>query len=158
MIARALLAVLVLPALFAGLVPWIVAALDPWRGGGTLLGAAVIALGIGLLALCVRDFLVIGRGTLAPWDPPRRLVVVGLYRFVRNPMYLALFFIVVGVAITAGSPLVLAYLFVGAIAIVIRTIGFEEPQLAARFGDDYARYRAGVPRWLPRLTPWQDRR
>ncbi len=81
---RAVLAFLVLPGTFAGLLPaWIVAG-DRWRGPGFGIGATPLAAGIAILIWCVRDFYLAGKGTLAPWDPPKRLVMVGLYRFTRN--------------------------------------------------------------------------
>ena len=72
----------------AGLLPWVLLPNDRWRTGGTLFGWPVLVFGVCILLWCVRDFYVFGKGTLAPWDPPKTLVVVGLYRFLRNPMYL----------------------------------------------------------------------
>src|SRR5262249_10770128 len=97
-----------------------------------------------------------GRGTLAPWDPPRQFVVAGPYRYVRNPMISGV------IAILAGEACVLASrphagwaaLFAAINAIYIPL--FEEPMLAARFGEPYAAYRRHVRRFVPRLTPYQD--
>lgn len=150
MIWRALLAVALLPGIFAGVLPWVIAAHDPWRGEGYGLGAAVLGAGIGIVILCVRDFLVVGRGTLAPWDPTRHLVIVGLYRYVRNPMYLGVFTMLLGTALATGSPLVIAYAVMVAIPLVIRTVYYEEPWLAARHGEQWRRYASEVPRWLPK--------
>jgi protein-S-isoprenylcysteine O-methyltransferase Ste14 len=150
MAARALLAVLVLPGVFAGLLPWVIAAYDPWRGEGYGLGAAMLGAGIGIVILCVRDFLVIGRGTLAPWDPPKNLVIVGLYKHVRNPMYVGALTIIFGTAICTGSPAVFAYGILVAIIFHMRVLRYEEPRLAAQFGDDWANYSRTVSRWLPR--------
>ena len=104
MLARALLAVLVLSEVFAGLLPRILASVDPWRSQGWALGMVVLGGGLVVLLWCVRDFYVSGRGTLAPWNPPKRLVVVGLYRFTRNPMYIGVLMVVGGWAVRAGSP------------------------------------------------------
>lgn len=150
MAARALLAVIVLPGIFAGILPWVIAAEDPWRGEGHDLGAIVLGAGIGIVILCVRDFLMIGRGTLAPWDPPKNLVVVGLYKHVRNPMYVGVLTIILGTAICTGSPAVLAYGIVVAIIFHMRVILYEEPRLAAQFAEDWAKYAREVSRWLPR--------
>ena len=96
MFARALLAFLVLPGVVAFVVPPVLAAIDPWSAGILLPGAVVMLVGLGWLLWCVRDFYVSGKGTLAPWDPPKKLVVVGLYRHVRNPMYVG------GLTLVAG--------------------------------------------------------
>jgi len=86
---RALVAFLALPVIVAGLLPWMLLPNDRWRIGGTLLGWPVLAFGACVLLWCVRDFYLVGKGTLAPWDPPKTLVIVGLYRFLRNRYMLA---------------------------------------------------------------------
>ncbi len=94
-----------------------------------------------------------GRGTLSPADPPRELVVRGLYRYVRNPMYLAVSLIVLGEALlTASRGLLYYWAFFFAIVNVF-IIGYEEPTLRRRFGESYERYTQRVPRWVPRLRP-----
>src|SRR5450631_519064 len=150
LLLRALFAVAVLPGVFAGVLPWIIAARDPWRGEGSDLGAVVLGAGVGVLMLCVRDFLVAGRGTLAPWDAPRSLVVVGLYRYVRNPMYVGVLLIVCGAAIVTGSPEVAAYGVIVAVAFHLRVVHYEEPVLARQFPEDWPAYAAKVSRWVPR--------
>jgi protein-S-isoprenylcysteine O-methyltransferase Ste14 len=150
--ARALLAFLALPGLFAIVLPWWIVANDPGRGDGwPVLGAAVALLGFAVLLWCVRDFYVAGTGTLAPWDPPRRLVVVGLYRYTRNPMYVGVVTLVLGWSIAAGSRPLAIYCALGAIGFHLRVIWFEEPRLRELFGVDFERYLATVPRWLPRF-------
>jgi protein-S-isoprenylcysteine O-methyltransferase Ste14 len=152
---RALLAVLALPGVVAGLAPWLLADADPWQRAGWTPG--LLGLGGGLLILtgCVRDFYVAGRGTLAPWDPPRQLVVVGLYCFTRNPMYLGVLALVAGWGLLLGSPLVLGYGVGLALAFHLQVRLHEEPWLARQFPADWARYAAEVPRWRPRLTAWR---
>lgn len=110
---------------------------------------SVAVLGIGVFALlwCVRDFYVSGRGTLAPWDPPKRLVIVGLYRFVRNPMYVAVLTILLGWALLYQSWILLAYAAVVAAAFHLRVVLHEEPWLKRQFGTDWDDYAARVPRW-----------
>jgi protein-S-isoprenylcysteine O-methyltransferase Ste14 len=154
---RALISFLVLPGLFGFLLPPVIARLDPLRSEGLTFGYGVMAMGAMVLLWCVRDFLVSGRGTLAPWDPPKRLVVVGLYRSVRNPMYLGVLTLVLGWALTTGSPVVAFYdagLFLG---FHIRVKTYEEPWLAGQFAAQWKEYAAEVPRWLPRLKPWKGR-
>ncbi len=156
MFARAVLAFLALPGLFAGAVPWVLARMDPWRSGGFALGALVLGAGVVILFWCVRDFYVAGKGTLAPWAPPRHLVVVGLYRFARNPMYVGVLTIVGGVALLAGSPLLGLYLVLLAVGFHLRVVFHEEPWLAKQFGERWERYARDVPRWWPRASPWRS--
>jgi|SRR5262249_46155924 len=149
--ARALFAFLVLPGVVGFLLPWWIASADRARGPGwPVLGGLVAAVGAALLLRCVRDFYVAGKGTLAPWDPPRRLVVVGLYRYTRNPMYIGVLTLVLGWSLLLGSRALGVYLVVLAIGFHLRTILYEEPRLSELFGDDFQRYCAAVPRWLPR--------
>jgi protein-S-isoprenylcysteine O-methyltransferase Ste14 len=152
---RALLSFLVLPGLFALLLPSLLVRADRWRGGGWAGGGIVLTVGLAVLLWCVRDFYASGRGTLAPWDPPRRLVVVGLYRFMRNPMYVGVLMLVAGWGLVAGSPLIGAYAAVLAVGFHLRVVTFEEPWLERTFGEQWACYKAGVPRWLPRRHAWR---
>jgi protein-S-isoprenylcysteine O-methyltransferase Ste14 len=131
-----------------------------WRLDGAaaalpvLLGLGLIAAGLSLWIWTVRLLARIGRGTLAPWDPTRRLVVAGPYRYVRNPMISAVLCVLLGEATLFGSPALLVWF--GAF-FAINWVGFavyEEPGLVRRFGDEYREYRRNVPRWLPRRTPW----
>ena|SRR5437660_1466304 len=84
---RALFAFLALPTIVGGVVPWLILRNDHSRTAGTPLGWPLLFFGASILLWCVRDFYVIGKGTLAPWDPPKKLVTIGLYSFVRNPIY-----------------------------------------------------------------------
>jgi protein-S-isoprenylcysteine O-methyltransferase Ste14 len=152
---RALLSFLLLPGIFAFLLPALLAPGDPRRGQGWEAGAVVMVAGLVVLLWCVRDFYVSGRGTLAPWDPPRHLVVVGLYRFMRNPMYVGVLTFVAGWSLLAGSPRIGAYAAVLALGFHLRVVLFEEPWLARTFGEEWLRYSAGVSRWRPRLTAWR---
>ena len=109
----------------------------------------VLAVGGIALLWCVRDFYVSGRGTLAPWDPPKRLVVVGLYHFVRNPMYMAVIAILVGWSLLYRSEVLALYAAVVAIVFHLRVLLHEEPWLRRQFGADWDHYAARVPRWWP---------
>jgi protein-S-isoprenylcysteine O-methyltransferase Ste14 len=105
----------------------------------------------GALALwCIVTFAVVGKGTPAPFDPPRKLVVRGPYRYVRNPMYIGAALALCGAAILYRSIPLLGYLFLFLIATHAFVVWYEEPTLARLFGDDYRAYRARVWRWLPR--------
>jgi protein-S-isoprenylcysteine O-methyltransferase Ste14 len=154
MFLRALFAFLVLPGTVGGLVPWLILSTDRDRGEGSWAGAGVLLIGLLILLWCVRDFYVTGKGTLAPWDPPKRLVVVGLYRFVRNPMYIGVLTLVAGWSLLAGSSLLAGYAGVLAAGFHLRVSLYEEPTLAQQFGSDWIRYNAAVNRWWPRVRPW----
>ena len=118
------------------------------------LGLILIAVGFGLWLWTVRLFARVGRGTLAPWDPPMSLVVEGPYRHVRNPMIAAVLTALLGEAALFGSlPLLIWF----GCFFTLNYAGFrlyEEPGLERRFGEDYRTYKRNVPRWLPRCTPW----
>lgn len=118
-------------------------------------GVAVASTGIFLLAVTIRLFIVIGRGTLAPWKPAQKLVVKGPYRYARNPMISGVSLILAGEAILFRSYNLLAWLIVFLLINHIYFVLVEEPGLAKRFGGEYEIYKQNVPRWLPRLTPWE---
>ena len=150
---RSLLWMALLPGFFAGYVPYryfglAQVPLDHTRldhGAGLLL----IAAGITLLVACIVEFARRGRGTLSPVDPPRELVVSGLYRYVRNPMYLAVTTIVlVEVLLTRSTDLAIYWVIWFAAANVFVML-YEEPALHAQFGESYDAYRQRVGRWIP---------
>jgi protein-S-isoprenylcysteine O-methyltransferase Ste14 len=119
-----------------------------------LAGAALVVGGLAMWAWTVRLLARIGKGTLAPWDPTRRLVVEGPYRHVRNPMITAVLAVLLGEAVLLGSTAVLVWV---ATVFVINHVYFqaiEEPGLRERFGDEYVAYQHAVPRWVPRRKPW----
>lgn len=146
---RALLAFLALPCTVAGVAPALLARADPGAGPGSALALLPFTVGFAVVLACVRDFLVIGGGTLAPWDPPRRLVVVGLYRWVRNPMYLGVLGILKGWAVATGSTWLWIYLAVVAVGFHLRVVLAEEPWQERQFGDQWRAYARSVHRWLP---------
>jgi protein-S-isoprenylcysteine O-methyltransferase Ste14 len=148
MFARALVAFLACPGIIAFALPvgWLVVTshtqvLQPF-------GLALLAAGLVALLWCVRDFYVSGQGTLAPWAPPRKLVVVGLYRYTRNPMYIAVTLILLGWAWSFSSLGLLVYAVVIAIAFHLRVVLGEEPALARAHGDAWRQYASRVPRWF----------
>jgi protein-S-isoprenylcysteine O-methyltransferase Ste14 len=119
-------------------------------------GALLLAVGAFLFAASLRRFATEGKGTLAPWDPPRRLVVRGPYRYVRNPMISGVGVILCGEALLLLSARHAAWAaaFLAINLIVIPLV--EEPMLEARFGEPYREYRRHVPRIFPRLSPWDS--
>jgi protein-S-isoprenylcysteine O-methyltransferase Ste14 len=112
--------------------------------------APVIAAGVLLYLSCVRVFAAVGQGTPGVWDPPRRVVAAGPYRWVRNPIYVAALLIVSGEAGLFRSAALLIYAGALAAAFHLLVTCYEEPHLATRFGEPYAAYRRAVRRWLPR--------
>ncbi len=117
-------------------------------------GLALITIGSVMMLLCILHFSKTGNGTLAPWAPTQKLVVTGLYSYVRNPMILGVLIILLGEAVYFTSLYVLVwflFLFVGNHVYFIKS---EEPGLVKRFGQDYIKYQENVTRWIPRRTAW----
>jgi len=167
LILRHLLAVMLLPGIVAGVVPaWIRSAQragdsrwlhDSWQWWlGRIGGVVAVAAGLTLAVWCVTLFARVGQGTLAPWDPTQRLVVVGPYRYLRNPMITGVAMLLAGQAIWAGSWKLAVWLAVFVAANHVYFVAVEEPGLVARFGPAYREYTARVPRWIPRRTPWSN--
>jgi protein-S-isoprenylcysteine O-methyltransferase Ste14 len=145
---KATLAFLALPGIVAFALPLLVFEPDWPPSPVDMIGLLPLIAGILLLLWCVREFYVAGRGTLAPWTPPQNLVVTGLYRFSRNPMYLAVVSILIGWAILFSSwPLAVYALAIGT-AFHLRVLLGEEPRLTRTFGAEWVRYKSQVPRWL----------
>jgi protein-S-isoprenylcysteine O-methyltransferase Ste14 len=166
MLLRHLLSITILPFTVTVLVPvWIARShgLKPAIGAsaGPILvqagGAALLVLGIVLASASVWHFATEGKGTLAPWDPPRAFVANGPYRYVRNPMISGVFLILFGeaFALLSRPQAVWAACFVALNLVFIPFV--EEPQLERRFGEPYREYRMHVRRFLPRLRPWESR-
>jgi protein-S-isoprenylcysteine O-methyltransferase Ste14 len=147
MLVRAVFAFLALPGVVAFLLPVSLATVTRSTFQRPI-GAVLIAAGSAALLWCVRDFYVAGKGTLAPWAPPRHLVVVGLYRYSRNPMYVAVATILLGWAIAFRSAGLLAYAVVVIVAFHLRVVFGEEPWLTSRHGDAWQQYTRSVRRWL----------
>ena len=123
----------------------------------TLIYAGVILSLIGLILLIttIRLFIYIGKGTLAPWDSTKQLVIAGPYKYVRNPMISGVIFILLGESILFRSKYILVWATVFFIINNIYFITKEEPGLVKRFGKEYEIYKENVPRWIPRLKPWK---
>ena len=152
MLFRAIFAFLALPGIFAGFIPWTLSSIDPWQFNGSAAGFVMLTAGLVLLLWCVRDFYIAGKGTLAPWTPPKYLVTVGLYRHTRNPMYLSVLLIISGWVFVNGSPLTFCYLIFATIVFNLRVILHEEPWLLKQHVKQWETYSLLVPRWLPKLT------
>jgi protein-S-isoprenylcysteine O-methyltransferase Ste14 len=147
------------PGVVAGVVPWWLTrwrAATPVPGGWPVraVGGLLVAAGAAVLLHAFARFVVEGGGTPAPVAPTERLVIGGLYRHVRNPMYLAVVAAIVGQALALGRAVLLAYAAAvwAAMAAFVRV--YEEPTLSRRHGAAYEAYRRAVPAWIPRRTPW----
>jgi protein-S-isoprenylcysteine O-methyltransferase Ste14 len=140
------------------LVPWLLSrweVQEPLFGWAWLraVGVALLVFGIPVLAESIARFVWKGRGTLTPMVPTRHLVISGLYRYVRNPMYVGVISIILGEAVVLGSGDVLIYAAVVALGFHLFVVLYEEPTLRRAYGSEYRDYCTRVRRWIPRLTP-----
>jgi protein-S-isoprenylcysteine O-methyltransferase Ste14 len=152
---------LVGPCVVAGLVPWLISGWPPPRTasgpviGRVAAGSALVLAGVVVLVRNFVRFVAEGRGTPAPIAPPDQLVVGGDYRYVRNPMYVAIVAVVLGQAVIFGSLALLVYAAIIWVCTATFVRVYEERVLLSRFGASYERYRRNVRAWLPRLHPWR---
>ena len=145
------------PGTVVVLLPWW---LTGWRSGDwwpplRALGLVPAAAGAAVLPAAFVRFVVEGLGTPSPVAPPEQLVVGGLYRYVRNPMYVAVLAAIVGQGLLLARPVLFGYSACAGVLMWAFVRWYEEPALTHRFGDEYERYRRAVPGWLPRPTPWR---
>ena len=146
------------PGVVAGLVPWLLTGWDAANGAWPPLqavGALLVLAGAPVLVHAFARFVIEGAGTPAPTAPTERLVVGGLYRHVRNPMYLAVGATILGQALLLSRPVLLVYLAAFGLAVYAFVRLHEEPALARRYGAEYDTYRRAVPGWWPRRRPWR---
>ena len=152
-------AILLLPGIIAVAIPatilYFTGVVWPPTLCNVVTGTVFVILGIALMVWTNRLFAKVGHGTLAPWNPPQKLVVRGVYQHVRNPMITGALCILLAEAIFFGSWWLLAWFGFALILNLIYIPLSEEPGLAKRFGQDYLLYKRNVPRWIPKLTPWQ---
>jgi protein-S-isoprenylcysteine O-methyltransferase Ste14 len=150
---------LLAPGVVAGLVPY---AITGWRADQSVVpwlpvrvfGIVLVAAGVAALVSAFARFVIEGAGTPAPVAPTERLVIGGLYRHVRNPMYVAVLAVVLGQGLVLGRPVLLVYAAALWAAFATFVRWYEEPTLTRRYGADYAAYRQAVPAWWPRGRPW----
>jgi protein-S-isoprenylcysteine O-methyltransferase Ste14 len=150
------------PGTLAGYVPWRICRWEmqpPFWGIGALriVGVVLILAGLPVLLDSFARFALKGLGTPAPVFPPRHLVVSGLYRYVRNPMYVAVEALIFGQGLLFGSVRVLEYGVAVWAAFLVFVVAYEEPTLRRTFGREYGEYCANVPRWIPRVKPWEQK-
>lgn len=149
---RSLLFVILIPGVVAGYIPLRILAASrqlsiPSLSAASVLAGCLTLVGASVLLRCVWDFFSAGRGTLAPFDPPELLVVRGLYRFTRNPMYNGVLAALLGEAWLFRSTALLQYAAVMLVLFHLVVVVYEEPALQSRFGESYRAYRRAVPRW-----------
>jgi protein-S-isoprenylcysteine O-methyltransferase Ste14 len=150
---RTVLFALLVPGVELGLIPFVLVRRAGEQfdlGRMRLLGLILFVPGLAIIMWCFIDFIRRGYGTPAPYDPPRRLVVAGLYRYVRNPQYIGVVLVVLSEALFFGSLVLLGYAAFFAIGYHLFVRFYEEPTLKRLFGEDYTRYCAAVPRWVPK--------
>jgi protein-S-isoprenylcysteine O-methyltransferase Ste14 len=157
LLIRNLAFTVLVPGMVAGVVPYLIATSSPDRlrfdpGLARLAGLVLIALGAAIYLWCLTDF-IRAQGTPAPIDPPKEVVARGLYRVIRNPMYVGVLSMVLGEAITVGAGLVAIYAGVLMAVFHLFVVGYEEPTLRKQFGDAYEHYCRDVPRWIPHQKP-----
>ncbi len=157
-ILGSVLFLVIAPGTVAGLVPWWISRwqFEPhsdWWVPLQLLGAAFIALGALVLLDSFTRFAIKGLGTPAPVFPPKHLIITGLYRHVRNPMYVAIVALIIGQGLIFANVRVLEYGALIWLAFRLFVISYEEPTLRKSFGPEYEVYCRDVKRWLPRLRP-----
>jgi protein-S-isoprenylcysteine O-methyltransferase Ste14 len=158
-ILGSVLFLIVAPGTVAGLIPWWI---FKWKIQPVspafliiqLLGLLILAVSLLVLLEAFARFALQGIGTPAPVLPPRHLVVSGFYRYVRNPMYVAVLGAILGQSMIFGNLMLLLYAAFGWLVSHLFVVTYEEPTLRRTFGDEYDAYRANVPRWIPRLQPW----
>ena len=120
----------------------------------SIVGLMILLIGLATMILTIRMFIQLGEGTLAPWSPTRKLVIFGLYRYMRNPMILGVSLVLSGESILFRSYRIALWLAVFFLMNHFYFLLSEEPGLEKRFGREYVEYKRNVPRWIPRLTPW----
>jgi protein-S-isoprenylcysteine O-methyltransferase Ste14 len=120
-----------------------------------LAGAAFMVMGLAMISLTVYQFITFGKGTLAPWYPTGKLVLTGLYAYVRNPMISGVLMVLAGESLSISSLKIFYWLLLFFVINNIFFLVYEEPNLEKRFGSAYLDYKKNVPRWIPRLKPYQ---
>lgn len=149
MFARAVIAFLVMPGIVALALPlWIGVHRMSHGGGFNTVGLLPLIAGFAMLVWCVYEFYVSGKGTLAPWAPPKHLVTSGLYRHTRNPMYVAVSLMLFGWSVCFWSPVLATYTASMFAGFHLRIVYGEEPWLERTHGAQWLEYRSRVPRWL----------
>jgi protein-S-isoprenylcysteine O-methyltransferase Ste14 len=153
-VLNTLLFTILVPATVAGWLPWRLRGDARWTPNPALRWLSFVLIGVGIaiyLHTAFWGFALRGRGTPAPIAPPKKLVIEGLHRYVRNPMYIGVLLIVIGQAVLFHSMALVRYAAAIWLAAHLFVLFYEEPALQRKFGDEYREYRQRVPRWIPRF-------
>jgi protein-S-isoprenylcysteine O-methyltransferase Ste14 len=155
---RSLLFLIIAPGMVAGYIPLALLRKGPQIETGFLAYVALPLWGIGIVMLLWSfwNFLIQGRGTPAPIDPPKELVVIGFYRYVRNPMYVGVFLMIIGYFLWFKFVALIIYLAIAFLTVHLFVTRYEEPTLKRMFGAAYEEYLNRVPRWIPKLFTTKD--
>jgi len=147
---------LILPVTVLIIIPWwIEPDLTVHHTAGLIFGFFLIIIGLSIMIWTISTFILIGKGTLAPWSPTKKLVVVGIYCHVRNPMIMGVMTVLAGEALAVSSLNILIWTVLFFFINTIYFIVYEEPDLEKKFGEDYREYKRNVYRWIPKLKPYR---
>jgi protein-S-isoprenylcysteine O-methyltransferase Ste14 len=153
---KTLIFTIIVPGAVMALIPYLLLSSAPpsfaQTGPFQIFGLIPMVIGVAIYLRCAWDFASVGKGTPAPIDPPKRLVVRGLYRFVRNPMYAGVLLALLGEAWLFRSPALLVYAAIALTWQHLFVVFYEEPALRRKFGESYSDYLARTPRWIPRIN------
>jgi protein-S-isoprenylcysteine O-methyltransferase Ste14 len=151
LLAKVVIFTILVPGTIVAAIPYLLLRGEPAPHPGflRLLGLLPLALGVSVYLWCAWDFASTGRGTPAPIDPPRMLVARGLYRVVRNPMYVGVLLVLIGESMVFSSRVILQYAFFVWLMFHLFVVFYEEPTLRKKFGAAYEEYRRNVSRWIP---------
>jgi protein-S-isoprenylcysteine O-methyltransferase Ste14 len=148
----------ILPVVLVSLFPYVPFWGAPYYAAMLLLVSGIVFSGLGffLLYSTISLFIKRGNGTIAPWDPPKKLIVIGIHAHVRNPMHIGVFLILTGESIVIGSVALTVWTLFFVVGNLLYVPLVEERKLAERFGGEYLIYKKRVPRWIPRLSSWKS--
>ena len=119
------------------------------------IGLIIMCIGLYIMTMTISTFIRIGKGTLAPWSPTQKLIIDGMYRYVRNPMIIGVMTVLIGESIAIKSINIFIWVVIFFIINNIFFVLYEEPNLENKFGDEYREYKKNAPRWIPRLRPFK---
>jgi protein-S-isoprenylcysteine O-methyltransferase Ste14 len=149
---------LILPVTVLIIIPgWIEPHLTVHHLAGLIFGLFLMIIGLSVMVWTISSFILIGKGTLAPWSPPEKLVIVGIYRYVRNPMIMGVLTVLSGESLVFSSRYIMNWTFLFFCINFFYFLVLEEPYLEHKFGEDYLDYKRNVRRWIPKIKPYRGK-